>query len=164
MVPIQRCLWLCRGKVAARHSLCERAALRRGAHQVEDPTFVRFTPGPFARIDEGTPATSGVALENASHATQMLARLALYGDVYVSLVVANYFDRTRAEGFALLPPLVDDLVGTRLVSVFLVPIEFSYHFVRSWPVLPCGTTYARARTHVHIRCGSCETPITSRRY
>lgn len=34
VVSIQRCLWLCRGKVAVRHS--ERAILLRGARRVED--------------------------------------------------------------------------------------------------------------------------------
>lgn len=57
VVSIQRCLWLCRGKVAVRRSH-ERAVLlsSRGARRVEDPRFVSFARQPLSTT--GTKLTS----------------------------------------------------------------------------------------------------------
>lgn len=69
VVSIQRCLWLCRGKVAARHSPCERARTPlRGARRVEDLGSSAFRPAArhvlSAANETHRPRTSSSTLEH----------------------------------------------------------------------------------------------------
>lgn len=92
VVSIQRCLWLCRGEVAARHGPCERAALHRAVAPTGSKTLRSSGSSGVrrARIDEGTSTISrrSDGKREPRHADVRFIRC----DDTATVAISNHFD------------------------------------------------------------------------
>lgn len=140
------------------------SSARCGAHQVEDPTFVRFTRGP-SLVSTKAPRRPRAQLGGETERERERAT-----QHRCSLGLAARRRPRRAIIFRSTSGTFRAFASSINRALRFTPCLLSFHS------LPSGSRRARRRyhkytrihshtdTHVHARCGSRETPITSRRY